>query len=546
MEIFFVIAICFLLPLVVLVKPIKDCVKNKKNIFTEYKTEVALFFIFVVGCLARLAFIGEFPNALNADEASSGYEAYSIANYGIDRNGNSFPVFLLSWGSGQNALYTYMIIPFVKLFGLSVVTTRLPMAILGCISLFVMYKLLEMLGNKKRALIGTAFFAICPWHVLKSRWGLESNVFPDLVLIAAFFIIKALKQRKMYNLYIGFVFLGLCAYAYGTSYFFLPLFVIPLLVYLLHKKMINWKNAIISLSIVFFVSLPIILYVIINTFDLPQLKIFCFTIPRMTTNRYEELSSIFSADFFNKSFSNCAQSIEILVLQADGLGWNSVAPYGMTYIFSLPLTIVGILSSFSKKENENDKYINIINIWFIAAFLLLFAVEPNINRINIIVIPIIFYTIIGINEIIADKKKVAILIAIVYILSFGLLIRDYSNINFDDYSTFVNGVEEPIKYVSDLEADTIYMQYAFKEPYIYVLFYEKTNPNEFYTTVEKFNKNASFENVKSFGRYKFYLPTEITPKEGTVYVLDKNNDLNIDYSNWKVTEFEKLIVLENK
>ena len=56
-----------------------------------------------------------------------GYEAYSILNYGIDRNGNVLPVFLVSWGSGQNALYTYILIPFIKLLGLSSFSVRLPM-----------------------------------------------------------------------------------------------------------------------------------------------------------------------------------------------------------------------------------------------------------------------------------------------------------------------------------------------------------------------------------------------------------------------------------
>ena len=299
-----VIMVCIILPFILLKKELKTKDKDLKSIIKENKYVIIIYIILMVGMLVRLVDIQNQPNGLNCDEASSGYEAYSIANYGIDRNGNSMPVFLLSWGSGQNALYTYMIIPFVKLFGLSVLSTRLPMAILGCISLIVMYKLLEMISNKKLAIIGLAFFAICPWHIMKSRWGLESNVFPDLVLIAIFFIIRALQQRKMHKLYIGFGFLGLCAYAYGTSYFFLPLFVIPLLIYLLYKKEIEWKNALISFAIVFIVSLPIILYVIINTFDLPQIKILCFTIPRMTSNRYESISSIFSDNFFNSSNSN--------------------------------------------------------------------------------------------------------------------------------------------------------------------------------------------------------------------------------------------------
>ena len=121
---------------------------------------IIIVLIFILGFAVRIIGIDVFPNGLNVDEASAGYEAYSIGNYGIDRNGKSMPVFLEAWGSGQNALYTYICIPFVKLLGLSVFSIRLPMAIIGCISLVVMYKILKMQNNKKLTVIVLAFFAI--------------------------------------------------------------------------------------------------------------------------------------------------------------------------------------------------------------------------------------------------------------------------------------------------------------------------------------------------------------------------------------------------
>lgn len=50
------------------------------------KIDALIVLILVIGMLIRIVGIGEMPNALNCDEASSGYEAYSILNYGIDRN----------------------------------------------------------------------------------------------------------------------------------------------------------------------------------------------------------------------------------------------------------------------------------------------------------------------------------------------------------------------------------------------------------------------------------------------------------------------------
>lgn len=174
---------------------------NKEKV----KKIIIIAILLLIGILSRILFIDKQPNALNVDEASSGYEAWSILNYGIDRNGNFLPVFLISWGSGQNALYSYLMIPFVKLLGLNTLSVRMPMAVIGSISLIVFYLLIKELKNEKVALIGLAFFVICPWHIMKSRWGLESNIFPDLVLWAVYFIVLYLKQNKVSSLYIASV-----------------------------------------------------------------------------------------------------------------------------------------------------------------------------------------------------------------------------------------------------------------------------------------------------------------------------------------------------
>src|SRR5690242_2861668 len=78
-----------------------------------------------LGIVARVVDFGRVPPGLGQDEASIGYESWSLLHFGIDRNGISWPVHLVSWGSGQNALYAYFAMPFVA-FGLSPLTTRLP------------------------------------------------------------------------------------------------------------------------------------------------------------------------------------------------------------------------------------------------------------------------------------------------------------------------------------------------------------------------------------------------------------------------------------
>ena len=134
--------------------------------------------------------------------------------------GNKLPAFLVAWGGGQNALLSYLMIPFIAILGLNTLSIRLPMAILGCVSLVVMYFLLKKIGNKKLAFIGLIFFAICPWHIMKSRWGLESNLFPDLILISTYLLILGLEKENKILYYLSFAVAGITAYSYRNILLF--------------------------------------------------------------------------------------------------------------------------------------------------------------------------------------------------------------------------------------------------------------------------------------------------------------------------------------
>ena len=66
----------------------EDVVQNgqKCPIGKRPQKDIILLIILIIGILVRIIGITDMPNALNCDEASAGYEAFSILNYGIDRN----------------------------------------------------------------------------------------------------------------------------------------------------------------------------------------------------------------------------------------------------------------------------------------------------------------------------------------------------------------------------------------------------------------------------------------------------------------------------
>ena len=510
-----------------------------KNKIDKYKLIIIL--IFILGCAVRVFGIDMVPSGLNVDEASAGYDSFAISNYGVDRNGKTMPVFLEAWGSGQNALYTYLMIPFIKILGLSVFSIRFPMAIVGCISLFAMYKILKTQDNKKLTVAVLAFFAIAPWHIMKSRWGLESNMFPDLMLWASYFLISGIQYKKIHKFYIGTVFLGLCSYAYGTSYYFLPIFIIILLVVLFRKKQISIKQAMISLGIITIISLPIILMLVINTFNLPEIKIFNITIPRLASNRYETETLLGSKSILEIGFYNLIKGIKIIITQSDGFIYNSIPYFGLIYLSSLPVMIIGLVKAIKNKNTINIFF----NIWALVSITLIPICEPNINRINILWIPLIYYTGVGLYELATYFKKLKWAIIILFIIQFIAFCVTYPNKVKEANRTWNYNLENVITYVDKLENKNIYFEYSIKEPYIYVLFYNKINTNEFINTVKYKNNYKDFDSVLEFGRYRFYVPQNFNEKDDSVIVIRKENEdkYNIDEYSWEKTYIDDYLVL---
>lgn len=457
------------------------------------------------------------------------------------------PVFFVSWGSGQNVLLSYLIIPFIKIFDLTMLTVRLPMAILGCISLIVIYFLLRKISNEKIALIGLTFFAICPWHIMKSRWGLESNLFPDIILLFTFLLIKALEDKNSFLYYLAFVVAGISAYAYGTAYYFLPAFLIPLLFILVKNKKITLKKALISLLIVIIVTSPIIIYVIINTFNLPQINLPIMTIPRLEVNRYKVLTSIFSSSFIKNSIDNFLKGYKILIFQYDGLPWNSIKGIGTIYLFSIVFTILGACEAFSRKKILDVKYTYLFNIWFVVAILLMFICEPNINRINIIMFPIIYYTILGIGLCIKKYKILLVPIVILYLIALICFIYKYSKQDYRNYFTFTSGLGEVIEYANNISKDDeiVFLNSSKTKDYIYVLYYTEYNTQDFIDTVEYKDKCVEFREVNSFGKYKFKDENEdkdITEND-KIYIIKKQDVNNYNLTNCEIKNFDNYVVV---
>ena len=98
----------------------------KQKNFLQYAWLIVCVLVIGFMHLYRLV---DVPYGLNVDEAGAAYDALCIARFGVDRYLNSWPVYFVNFGDGQNALYIYMLALSFKIFGLSKWAIRIPMVL---------------------------------------------------------------------------------------------------------------------------------------------------------------------------------------------------------------------------------------------------------------------------------------------------------------------------------------------------------------------------------------------------------------------------------
>ncbi|KGE19450.1 glycosyltransferase family 39 protein [Paenibacillus wynnii] len=505
-----------------------------------------LVVLFLSGAAIRILYIGSIPGGLNQDEASIGYDAFAILHYGIDRNGIHLPIHLISWGSGQNALYAYLSMPFILVFGLTPFSVRAVSLLMGLLGMIVFYLFSKALFKSKSAGLAAMFLiAINPWHIMMSRWALESNVLPTLILIAAYCALKSFQSPKWSY---GFtVIAALSLYAYGTAYFFIPVFALAVAAFLLYNRMLTLRTAVWNVVLFVLLALPILLFIIINHWKLQSIVTLLFSIPKLTTPRVEEISSLFGGHLWAAAGANFRNFISLIVSGTDGLPWNAISPYGYAYPIALPFAVVGLilmLQSLWNKERASGPPFLIL-LWLIVSVLMSLITDVNINRINVIFYPLLFLIVEGFLGLARKVKAAGVASTALFSIFFVLFATAY----FRDYPqrigpAFYESFGEAVQYASIESKGKIYVTDQVNMPYIHVLFYEKVNPHDFIKTVKYMNPGHAFQKVSSFGRYVFGRP-DITSKEKAAYIIwnGELQSLPAESEHFSITKFTNYTVL---
>lgn len=359
---------------------------------------------------------------------------------------------------------------------------------------------------------------ISPWHIMMSRWGLESNLAPGFLVFGLLFFIQGIKNEKFFLL--SAFFYGLSLYCYATIWPIVPFIVLLQVIYLLYvrkAKVTKWTVA--SGILLGILAIPVFLFLLVNKGMIGEIVTPVLSIPKLVVMRDGEIS----VDQIGKKTENL---LSILVNENDGRYWNSTEQFGLYYKCFLIFAVIGLLYCIkggyrSLKTRIYDGYV-FIGIQFLTVFVLGMLIYVNVNRINCIHISIIIFMADGIYHVQQMIRNDLKYIKEITIAGFLLCFLLFEHFYFGEYARdigrmFQDGIEPAVRYAENLagEKNTIYVDKSIFYPK--VLVFSKLTPEEYRETVQYANYPAVYLKINTCGNYMF--GTSLEGNDG-IYIID--------------------------
>ena len=445
------------------------------------KTWLTLILIFVLAAGVRLVKITKYPLSLNWDEAAFAYNAYSVLQTGKDEYGEVLPLQFKSVGDYKNPMYIYLLVPVIKGGGLNELTTRIPPAVLGALTIPLLYIIAwTLFKNRLLATISGVLLAISPWHLQFTRAGADVGV-------SSFFVVLGicLFLRKKYLT--GVASLIGSMYSYFADKMFAPIMILLLLL------MRQSRKAVLSVAVAGLLLLPILFA---SSSAGPKNKIFITTL--LSYSQPDELvrklraedGSVIYAVFHNPVVEYGYMIMDRYLnhfspsfLFIKGLEDNRqrILGMGMMYwsdslllLLSLPLIAVNI-----KKKNWQ----------FLIVWLLLSPMPAAITRDPVharrafnMIYPLIILISYGLIELLKQKMVVKMVFGGFLLWSVGLYFLSYyvftPLVTYKGSAGWQYGYKQLVEFVSPIKGQyaKIVIDTSYQGPYIFFLFYEKYPP----------------------------------------------------------------------
>ena len=474
--------------------------------------------ILVLGAFARLWRFGAVPCGLNQDEAFAAYEAWALLHYGVDSSLHAWPVYLTAWGSGMNALETYLLLPLIAVFGVHTWVIRLPQVLISLLSLWAAFLLGRRIGGERAGLLFALLLAVCPWHIAAGRWALESNLAPGLLLFGLCAFLRGTEKPRFYLL--SALCFGLSLYAYSAIWPVTPLLLLALVFYARPKPC---RELWLASAILAALALPLILFLAVNYGWIEEFSLGPFSVPKLLVMRASEVS-------LRRIPQNARTLLALLLNRSDGLVWNTPTPFGLFYPVSLPFALVGLGAlcvrfARSLKNRRFDAAGGLL-LWVLAGLALGLVIDANANRVNILLLPLALCAALGLETLLHYAGRFAkagfALCAAVYLCCFALFAVSY----FGPYAeslrgSFTDGVQEAVELAVSHEG-TVYATAAIHYPKL--LLYGRVPPRDFAASVEYVRYPAAYLSARSFTRFRICDDAQMPLDPEGVYILWAGTD----------------------
>lgn len=511
-----------------------------------YLLFIALIFLFLS---TRLYKITEIPGSLYWDEASIGYNAYSILQTGSDEWGSFLPLHFRAFGEFKLPVYIYSVAAAGLVFGINDFTVRLPALIfsLGIMILTILLTI-KLTGQKSIALLSAFFLITSPWFFIFSRTGFEVTAGLMFYLLGIYLFL--LSGKKPIWVVVSMLSFVLSIYSYNSYRILAPLTIAFLFFYRYWMGYLKLFNAtvwlIVSSLIIGIGAIPIIRLTLFdhgaNRLQAVSITSQAHSIPELVVTFIGNYFSHFNPIFLFWSGDSNVR------LQLPG--------FGQLFIVAIPFILLGL---WWVVENFSEKQV------FLLVFLLAIAPIPAAITFEaphalraFTMIPILSIIMAGgvwqLTKIV-KTNRIIIPITVVFLGFFGWYYFQFiTNYNLASSAAWQYPYSQIFTKDQALFADydKVIVSDADAQPYIFALYYLKYNPQQFLTTVSYNSVDKfGFSTVHSFGKFIFEPVAEenlpkgkllvfTSPKEqfnnGSILGTIKNTDGSIAFN---IFEYQK-------
>lgn len=460
------------------------------RLLTKNKLLLVIILFFLI---TRIYKIAEIPSSVYWDEASIGYNAYSILQTGKDEWGKVFPIHFRAFGEFKLPIYIYSVVPFIKIFGLNELSVRLP-AVLFSLGIVILTFFLakKLTGSSSIGFWSSFFLTISPWFFIFSRTGFEVTAGLMFYLLAILLFLQIRKGGEF--ILFSIVSFIISAYSYNSFRIISPLTILILLFYAKEdlKEIVSRYKPYILISVGI---------LILSVIPIARLYIYDAGIYRLqevgTASNLTIVKNYFA--HFNPYF---------LFIHGDNNLRHQQAGFGQLYLPELALLLLGFAYILSNKSKYTFLPLVLILLGAIPAAIT--KESPHSLR-SLSMIPFIHIIsamgTIKLGQILRKKLLFNLIVMIIFLSLFFYYFTNFltvypiqsaSSWQYEYKKIFTNSL---LKYQ---QKNQYLIPDKYGQPYIFALFYLKYDPEKFRNEVVRNSVDKwGFSTVKRFGKFEF-------------------------------------------